>query len=153
MKVKLDHIVDGMQMQSEEGNDYLNLETGEIVYVSRTSLRIAEDEEEFDHLPEWQQDEVTIAIDIVENFDKYVSLPTSFDIHEYDMMERFCYSLSDHRKQGILFNAIRGKGAFRRFKDEVYRLEIAEQWYDYRDHCYKEIAKEFCQSNNIEYIE
>ncbi|WP_332696454.1 UPF0158 family protein [Halalkalibacter lacteus] len=132
MKVKLEHIV------------------GEIVCVSSASLWIAEDEEEFDHLPEWQQDEVKLAYDIVESFDKYASLPTSFDIHEYDMMERFCYSLSDQKKQDILLNAIRGKGAFRRFKDDVYRLEIAEQWYDYRDHCYKEIAKEFCKSNNID---
>ncbi|MDQ0257040.1 hypothetical protein J2S74_004485 [Evansella vedderi] len=153
MKVKLENILEGMELQSEENNAYLNLETGEIVYVSREALLMAEDGEEYEHLPDWQQDEVQVAYDIVENFDKYDSLPTSFDIHEYDMMERFCYSLSDHQKQDILLQAIRGKGAFRRFKDNVTRLGIVEQWYDYRDLCYKEIAKEFCQNNNIDYVE
>ncbi len=63
-----------------------------------------------------------LAYDIVESFDKYASLPTSFDIHEYDMMERFCYSLSDQKKQDILLNAIRGKGAFRRFNFQTRGL-------------------------------
>ncbi|MBS4193231.1 hypothetical protein KHA94_24375 [Bacillus sp. FJAT-49705] len=153
MKVKLEHILEGMEMQSEESNSYLNLETGEIVIVSHEAILMAEDGEEYDHLPDWQQEEVKLAYAIVDSFDNYTSLPTSFDIHEYDMMERFCYSLPDHKKQDILLDSIRGKGAFRRFKDNVNRLGIAEQWYEYRDHCFKEIAREFCQSNNIAFIE
>ncbi|MFC0560614.1 UPF0158 family protein [Halalkalibacter alkalisediminis] len=153
MQVKLEDILDGIEMQSEESHAYFNLETGGIVYVSREALLIADDGEEFEHLPEWQQDEVKQAYDIVESTGKYVSLPTSFDIDEYDMMEKFCYSLSDHKKQDILLHSIKGKGAFRRFKDHVNRLGIDEQWYDYRDQRYKEIAKEFCQSENIDYIE
>ena len=40
MQVKLEHIIEGMEMQSEENYSYLNLETGEIVYVSREALNI-----------------------------------------------------------------------------------------------------------------
>ncbi|WP_242035092.1 hypothetical protein [Mesobacillus harenae] len=94
-----------------------------------------------------------IAYDIVESFDKYAVLPTSFDIHEYDMMEKFCLILSDHKKQDLLLQSIRGEGAFRQFRDNVVRLGIVGQWYDYRDHCYKQIAIKFCKSKSIDYTE
>lgn len=150
MQVKLENIIEGMEMQSEENRSYINLKTGEIVYVSREALLIAEDEEEYEHLSKWQQEEVEIAIEIVEGFNKFASLPSSFNINEYDMMEDFCYSLSDYKKRDLLLDA---KGAFRRFKDNVNRLGISDQWYDYRDEKYKEIAIEFCKSKNIDYIE
>lgn len=153
MQVKLEHIIEGMEMQSEENRSYLNLKTGEIIYVSREALLIAEDEEEYEHLPEWQQDEVKIAFDIVETFNIYVSLPSSYDINEYNLMEAFSFSLSDYRKRDILLDSIHGKGAFRRFKDNVNRLGISNQWYDYRNKRYREIAIEFCESRNIDYID
>ncbi|PTY84148.1 hypothetical protein, partial [Heyndrickxia sporothermodurans] len=111
MEVKLEQIIEGMEAQSEEHFTFLNLDTGEVEYISREALMIAEDEGEYDHLPDWQQDEVKIAYDIVENFDQYASLPSRFDINEYEMMESFCYSLPENNKQVILLNSIRGKGA------------------------------------------
>lgn len=151
MKVKLEQIIEGMEMQSEEHRSYLNRETGEVVYVSQEALRIAEDDEDDEHLPEWQQEEIETAIDIVETFGKYEPLPSSFDINEYEMIEAFSFSVSDDKKREILLNSIRGKGAFRRFKDNVERLGIVHEWYDYRDQCYKDIAIEFCESRNIDY--
>ncbi|MCC3359112.1 UPF0158 family protein [Bacillus sp. REN16] len=152
MKVKLEHIIEGMEMQSDENRSYLNLDTGELVYVSQDALLIAEDGEDYEHLSEWQRDEVKIALDIVDNFGKYAAFPSQYDINEYDMMESFCYGLTDSNMQTALLKSIRGKGAFRRFKDTVDRLGITEKWYDYRDMKYKEIAVEFCESNGIDYI-
>lgn len=152
MKVKLAHIIEGMEMQSEENHPYLNLETGEVVSVSREALLIAEDGEEYEHLPDWQQDEAKLAYDIVDNFEKYASLPSSFDINEYEIMESFCYSLSDEQQRNTLLNSIRGKGAFRRFKENVYELGISDEWYNYLDHSYREIAIGFCERNDIDYI-
>ncbi|WP_102346133.1 UPF0158 family protein [Bacillus sp. Marseille-P3661] len=153
MQVKLEDIIEGMEMQSEETISYLNLETGELVYVSREALLIAEDGEDYDHLPEWQQEIAKIAYDIVDSLGKYAELPTKFEIDDYEIMERFCYSISDDNIQGKLLNAIKGKGAFRRFRDSVEHLGIINQWYTYRDISYKEIAREFCVSKNIGYIE
>lgn len=153
MKVKLEQIIEGMEMQSEESRSFLNLKTGEVVYVSREVLTIAEDDDEYTHLPEWQQDELEIAKTIVFTINEYASLPSSFDINEYDMMEDFCYSLSNDKNRDILLDSIRGKGAFRRFKDNVEHLGISDKWYAFRDQKYKEIAIEFCKSKNLDYIE
>ncbi|MDQ0232654.1 UPF0158 family protein [Metabacillus malikii] len=152
MKVKLENIIEGIEMQSDEIRSYLNLDTGEIAFVSEDARLIAEDGEDYDHLSEWQQDEVTLALDIVDNFEKYVELPSQYEINEYDMMESYCYSLTDLKLQDALLKSIHGKGAFRRFKDNVQRLGISEKWYDYRDMKYKEFAKEFCERNGIDYI-
>ncbi|MEW9053605.1 MAG: UPF0158 family protein [Neobacillus sp.] len=151
MIVKLEQIMEGMMMQSEESRSFLNPETGEIVYVSQEALLMAEDGEEYEHLADWQLDEVKLANDIVDNFDKYVEFPSSFSIHEYSMMKGFCYSLSDHKLQVRLLESIRRKGAFQRFKESVNHLGIEEQWYAYRDNQYKEIAMKFCVSNNIDF--
>jgi hypothetical protein len=57
-----------------------------------------------------------IAIDVVENFEYYLELPNKYDVNEYEIMEEFCLTVSDQRKQDSLLRAIKGKGAFRRFK-------------------------------------
>ncbi|GIN56024.1 hypothetical protein J8TS2_03430 [Lederbergia ruris] len=150
-KVNLRDIIDGMEMQFDEWNTYLNRSTGEVLSVSQNDLRAAEEDEPIDHLPDWQQEDLKIAIDVVENFENYVELPTKYDINEYQMMEDFCYVLSDGNKKNKLLNAIRGRGAFRRFKDLVFQLDLEEEWYTFRDNAYKEIAIRWCQDYDLEY--
>lgn len=153
IKVKLKDIIEEMELQFEESNALLNNQTGEIVIVTSEDMRAAEEEKPFDHLPEWEQENRMVAIDVVENFENYIELPTKYEINEYDIMEEFCLSISDQRKQDILLRSIKGKGVFRRFKDKVIDLGIAEQWYGYRDDFFKQIAIKWCQDNNVNYIE
>lgn len=67
------------------------------------------------------------------------------------MMERFCYSIKNERKMGALLEAINGRGAFRRFKDKVISLGLDDQWYQYRDECYKQFAMDWCNAIGLEY--
>ena len=62
-------------------------------------------------------------------------------------------SLPEGAMQNQLYNAIQGRGAFRRFKDSVNRMGIAKQWYDYRDNAHREIAIRWCRDNEYEYWE
>ncbi|GAE91068.1 hypothetical protein JCM21714_3 [Gracilibacillus boraciitolerans JCM 21714] len=152
-KVKLNAIIDGIEMQTEEFESYLNKEKGEVVFVSSKALLAAEDGEDFDRLVDWEQEEEDIANDIVEHDDKYANLPSEDDIDEYDMIERFCYSLEDDAIQSALLNAIRGRGAFRRFKDKIITLGVRDEWFAFRDNCYKQIAIDFCEEEQIDYVE
>lgn len=151
--VKLKDIIEEMEVQFEESRSFLNIVTGEIVSVTSEDLRAAEDEEPLDHLPEWEQENRMIAMDLVENFENYIELPTKDELNEYEMMENFCLKVTDQRKQESLLRDIRGKGAFRRFKDNIINFDLEEQWYSYRDECYKQIAINWCQENKINYIE
>jgi len=58
-------------------------------------------------------------------------------------MERFARSLTDAAARDELDAALHGRGAFRRFKDAVQRLGIADEWYRFRDAVFEEIAIEF----------
>lgn len=131
---------------------YLNVKEGVVVQVSNEDLRIAEEEESFDQLPDWQQENIKIAIDIFENFNNYIELPTKFDINEYEMMEDFCYSLTSDKDKNRLLNAINVRGAFRRFKDEIIRLGVRDEWFAFRDERIKKIAIEWCNDHVIEFI-
>lgn len=153
IQVKLKDIIEEMEIQFEESRSLLNINTGEIVLVTSEDLRAAEDEKPFDHLSEWEQENRMIAIDVVENFENYIELPTKFEVNEYEIMENFCLTVSDQSKQESLLWAIKGKGAFRRFKDIIIDFEMEEQWYSYRDECFKQIAIEWCQENKINFIE
>lgn len=151
--VKLKDIIEEMEIQFEESSSLLNIKTGEIVLVTSEDLRAAEDEKPFDHLPEWERENRMVVIDVVENFENYIELPTKYDVNEYEIMENFCLTVSEQRKQESLLRAIRGKGAFRRFKDKIIDFGIEEQWYSCQDECFKQIAIEWCQENKIDFIE
>ena len=153
IQVKLKDIIDEMEIQFEESRSLLNIRTGEIVIVTSDDLRAAEEEKPFDQLPVWEQENRMIAIDVVENFENYIELPTKYEVDEYEIMENFCLTVRDQRKQESLLRAIKGKGAFRRFKDKIIDFEIEDQWYSYRDECFKQIAIEWCQENKINFIE
>lgn len=152
VQVTLKDLVEGLEFQSDEHCSSLNLLTGEVVSVTREELRAAEEDEPLEDFPEWQHDALRIARDIVAT-DHYLPLPTTFDIHEYHIMKQFCRSLEDDDMCDDLCNAIRGRGAFRRFKDRVHAYGIAEEWYRYRDNALREIAMAWCEEHGIRYTE
>jgi len=149
-RVKLDEIIDGLESQSDESSSFLNKKTGEVVLISDEELNAAKENEPIEDFPDWQQDQVRIAKEIIAETGDYISLPTKFDIDEYRVMERFCLSLDDPEMSDLLYGLIKGSGAFRRFKDAIYRYGIEDDWFKYRDNAIKEIAIEWCRESNIE---
>ena len=92
--------------------------------------------------------------ELIENSgDRFLRFPTKYDIHEYSMMESFIESLPPSRAREDLAHAIRGRGAFRRFKNGIYYHRVEQQWYDYRDQAYRGIAIRWCRDEGIEYTE
>src|SRR5919204_3166081 len=124
--VKLQDILEGMDFQSDERSSYLNTVTGEVVSITDEELRAAEHDAPLDDFPAWQHDAIRIAGEILE-MDHYLPLPTKFEINEYRIMERFCLSVDDDDIRDDLCNAIRGRGAFRRFKDRVQAYGILKR--------------------------
>jgi hypothetical protein len=154
--VKIKDLVDEMDMQMDEYNKYLNKETGEIVTVSTEDLSIAEDSEEdedFSQYPDWQRESLQEALNVIAHWGKYIGLPDKWEIHEYDIMERFCSSIENNRISDALYSAIKGKGAFRRFKDTLQRYGIEQKWYSFHEKALRDIAIRWCEDEGIEYAE
>ncbi len=136
MKVKLSDIIDAIEMMDQYSEYFLDKKTGEIEWVSDMAMTQKEQEETYDRLDEHG----------------FYRLPTSFDIRDYDIMENFVDSLSGS-VHDRLSSAIKGKGAFRRFKDTVYHLGIDQEWYDFQSAAYRRKAIRWCEENGIEYEE
>ena len=151
--IKLIEIIEAMEFQSDETGAYLNRRTGEIVTISEEEFDAVEDQDSLENNPEWEQDNIRIAREILDNEEDFLSLPTKHDIHEYQIMERFCHSVKDRNVSESLYGAIKGKGAFGRFKENLARFEMADEWYKYRDEAIKRIAIDWCKSNHIEFEE
>lgn len=153
--VKLKDIIDEMEILMEDSRKYLNKEMGTIITVSTEELSIAEDSEEdddFSEYPEWQQESLKDALDVIVNEDNYIELPDKWEINEYDIMEDFCGSVKNDRVSNSLYSAIKGRGAFRRFKDEICRFGIENDWYRFREEALKKIAIEWCEDNEIMFV-
>jgi hypothetical protein len=151
IRVKLDDIIDGMECQSDESSSFLNTKTGEVVLMTDYAMRAAEDDEPLEELEDWERDLVAIAREILAETGQYIPLPTKYDIDEYSIMERFCLSLDNQEISDILCDLISGSGAFRRFKDTIYKYGVEDEWHKYRDNALKEIAIEWCREHNIEF--
>ena len=83
----------------------------------------------------------------------FVTLPDQFEIHEYDIMKRFCLSLDSERLRDRMLDAIAGRGAFRRFKDLARERGIEQDWYRFRDETLKRIAADFLETEGIPYVD
>ena len=150
IRVKLDDIIDGLECQSDESSSFLNTKTGEVVLMTDYAMRAAEDDESLEDMDDWERDLVAIAREILAETGQYIPLPSKYEIDEYSIMEKFCMSLDKEEIGDILCDLISGSGAFRRFKDAIYKYGVEDEWHKYRDNSIKEIAIEWCREHNIE---
>lgn len=87
----------------------------------------------------------------IENSDHYVRLPNQYDIHEWQIMESFSLEIPLKSIREQLLDSLHGQKAFRRFKDTLDRLGIAQDYYDYRREAFYKIAVDWCKDNKITY--
>lgn len=85
--------------------------------------------------------------------DRFLRFPTKFEIHEYSIMESFTKAFPAGKIRNELALAIRGKGAFRRFRNTIRYYEIEQLWYDYLESAYRDIAIRWCKEHDLKYIE
>ncbi len=147
--VSLKALVESIDFTSHEEEYHLNLKTGEILLVTGEYISLAEDEDD-EKLPEWMMEIIPDVRHYLKNQDDYLTLPDKQDFDEYRVMEDFIETLSDPEQQNTLEKATTGKGAFRRFKDKVIRLDLDDQWYKFKDAALAEYVKDWAKENNIQ---
>ena len=154
MKVDIDALASELEMSFDDYEMYLDLETGEVISVSHEEMRLAEDSEEdddFSSYAAWERDAIKQAIEIFMNDERYILLPKLKESEEYDIMAEFCEGVKPAGLRDQLLGAIRGKEAFRRFKDAILRLGIEQDWYDFRSEKIRAYTIEWCKAKKIPY--
>ncbi|MCL4934250.1 UPF0158 family protein [Streptococcus suis] len=140
MAVWFQDVVDALQMLNQGDRYYYDSYLDELVYLSVEETGL----ESREGLEEEIEEDVT---------GRFVRLPTYYDFNPYAFMERYVYHLPEGDLSDRLSRAIRGRGAFRRFKNELERCDRLEEWYAFETQCYKELVLDWCQENEIAIVE
>jgi hypothetical protein len=171
-KVDLSELAFAFESNFEGTKNYFDLETGEVVAVGddiRGELEaIYEqmDEEETpgsptfaelvaqQGLPEWQQQQLLVADAVEAGYGtRFVAVPQVESGEVYGDMEDFIATVSDPHLQELLDVAITGRGAFRRFKDVLFRYPSErERWFAFRDERMEQRMREWLEEYDIEPI-
>jgi len=125
---------------------FLNTHTGEVIIMPQEILRMVEDEAEdkIDHLLNWEKDLVPEAREIVDHFERFERIPTIPPYDAYNWMVEFADSVTNPHLRDLLFVALNGKGAFRRFKNVLMNYpKEQELWYKMIDEKVDEWIREW----------
>ncbi|RMF55953.1 MAG: hypothetical protein D6748_14450 [Calditrichaeota bacterium] len=150
--VNIDMIIEAFEFVSGETEVYLNTRTGEIFTIPgqvRPTSELEELDEDFRELQEEIQEKAQEEL----SSDEYILLPNFLEIDEYRIMEEFCLTLEDEQLSMVMCGAIQGKGAFKRFQENIYRYGLADRWYRFRENVLRERAIKWCEDQGIPYVD
>jgi hypothetical protein len=142
LPVPIELVVDELEMLQQGMLTYVHRQTGELVTLTEEMLDLAhrEDDEIFDDevVEEYSPDNLREILDSAD----WVALPDAFAIHEWEIMRAFADTVEDTRRSEELHGALRGKGAFRAFKDLVNRYGLQDPWLTYKRQAFEKIARD-----------
>ncbi len=150
--INLQKMVEEMDLYSAESHGYLNIQTGEFFHFSEEEINAVKTNTSLEKFPAWQQEILKQARRALTD-EAYLALPTQYDIHEYKIMQAFCEVVEDEKIRAKLFEGIRGRGAFRNFKNIVLANDLFNVWQAYRLQALKKIAKEWLDRHQLVYTE
>lgn len=136
--IKIKDVVDCLEEISDEIIQLYNTETNAL-----------------EECPEWEKESYIKRNDYftTSKDNKYVHLPTKFDVNGGQIIRDFIYELENKEEAEQLQSCINQKGMFRKFKDKLYELGIEKQYYQCREKCLKGIAIDWCVDNCLRYEE
>lgn len=147
MKINLNDVIEAIEFEGELLKHYYNKETGVIIYVEdeSTSKYKAEDIKNIENFEEWERELIISLHHLKEHPEEYIQLPNKDEINEETMMIQFLKSLDNHNNE----KDIEGD-SIRKYIESIEKLS---EWYDYRENAEYNIAKEWCEKHNIQYLE
>ena len=138
--IYLEDIADAFASGFSDWEQFLNLETGEIVVLPDSDNMYIDRTEEDEEL-----------LEEIEETDKYVRLWDQSELREKDMMWDFARMQDDEKVANKLISALRGRRPYRNFKDTALQLDVRDEYFKFRYKQYLERAREWCEVNEIRY--
>jgi len=142
-----DTLIQALDDNSYTAEYYLDRESGEVLFFGQETISAIESDEETSI--EWLRTEMDNYRQVMEQLGRYIFVPPGFQ-NPWDRLAKFARSVDDERLADRLHEAIRGRGAFRRFKDQVYSAGIEKDWYSFEYRCQIEEAIDFLREAGIE---
>jgi hypothetical protein len=150
LPVRLEDVVDALEMTAEFSMYFLDRRTGEIELITDEVWSAAENDKPISEFPEWERKLILKAKEI-QTTDHFVELPDRVEMDTYEIMKRFCAEYPNQQISQRLLASIKAKGAFRRFKDLISNLRIEEEWNRFERQSFEELAVEWLEDEEIPY--
>lgn len=134
---------------------WLDTETGELLIVTST-YDLEEDAEggeaePVSRLHDWMEDERRLVATILaDTTGRYLRVPIGADHAVPGVLSAFARTLTDPRLQDEVYDAMRGRGAFRRVKDLLYRRGAIDLWHRFDEERTRALALEWLESKGIQ---
>lgn len=155
MKVNLNDVIECIEFENENLNHFYNKNTGVIIYKEspETSNYSAADYSRINEFEDWERELIESLYDLENNPNDYIKLPGEDEINELNILINFCNSFSDISIDDILNKSIDDIKKIQKIKNIIEEKHMLNDWYEYREQSEKQIAIDWCNDNNIEYIE
>ena len=157
LPIDFEEIAMAMEFDRDYNEYYLDGETGEVIIIMIEYLHEAEEELESDeesegHDHDWMNEMLDQARAIIrDSKDRYHYIPQQSSDEGWQIMENFIEEVDEENLQEKLYIAIRGKGAFRRFKDVLLNYpDHREQWFAFKNDAHKKEIMEWLAELGIE---
>jgi len=142
----IDDIIMAFDNAGFEMRNYYDVKEKQVVLLTENMCFY--DDNDKDKLPDWQKEELELARNIQENPDRYMCIEPLPSYEKYNRMEEFA-SMQKERLRELLFVALDGKGAFRRFKDVLLNFpEERQKWFGFENDWMEKKAIEFLDDIN-----
>ena len=139
LNIDLNELCEAMEERSYDHEYYLDLETGKIIFISNYM-----DDQEARRLKD----------QIEEESDRYEHIPRAESYEGYEDMVDFIATVDNEHLAELLERAIKGKGAFRRFKNVLLNYpEERERWFEFKDNRMEERALEWLEDIDVKLSE
>lgn len=152
---KVREIAEEVELLPADATAYFNRNTGEL-YAMLNEFDLdsddLEDPEIEAEIPAWQKEDAAKR-HAVFNDDAWIMLPSSFDVHEWELMREFAEKTLNPEVREHLLGSIHGSGAFRRFKRALDHHGQREEWYAFKAACVEELVKGWLRSKDIAFDE
>ena len=151
MHVSLKEFIETMDMVGDLSSAYLNTITGKMEVLTMDEMAIESAESGIWGEPkDWEKEQIAMAKEVLFSGD-WEAMPDPHEINDYKIMRDYCFSVENERIQDELLDAIRGRGAFRRFRDLVNHYNLLDDWYSFKYEAYKYVATGWLDFYEIPY--
>ena len=134
IKLDLNKAAEEFDKINQDTHVFYNTQTGEFALYGSYMDDYDDDPEEFEG-------------------DEWIAAPTVNSLNEYSMMEEFAEGIRKRDTRELLLDALVGKNVFRRFRYALKRVGLIDKWYVFRQKCFVDAARNWCDFNGIEYVE
>ena len=145
-KELIDHIIQALDSSGFEELNYYDVKEKRVVFLSGDFNSYLDEDEEIDenNFPDWQREELELAKEMKTDPYRFVLIEPIPSYEKYNLMEEFASQQKNERLSELLFVALDGKGAFRRFKDVLLNYpKERQEWFDFEYEWMKRKAIDF----------